>query len=144
MLGLQRAIMQNSNDTQSDVWTGYKQQANFYSLLQNQVQFGGDQNLAAGDVSAPRWNGMRVSAFADVLDTDWFMLTLSDLLRVTGGRRDVRSGRRTSRARAALCAGSRASRRSSTASSTRSSWAPSGATRRPLRWPSSSPTTKHP
>ena len=28
---------------------------------------------------------MRVSAFADVLDTDWFMLTLSDLVRITAG-----------------------------------------------------------
>lgn len=85
VLGLQRAIMQNSNETQSEVWTGYKQQANFYSLLQNQVQFGGDQDLAAGNVTGPRWNGMRIQAFADVLDTDWFMLTLSDLVRVTAG-----------------------------------------------------------
>lgn len=83
VLGLQRAIMQNSNDPQSDVWTGYKQQANFYSLLQSKVLFGGDQDLAAGDVSAPRWNGMTVSAFADVLDTDWFMLTTKDLVRIT-------------------------------------------------------------
>jgi len=83
VLGLQRAVMQNSNDPQSDIWTGYKQQANFYALLQNQVQFAGDQNLAAGNVSAPRWNNMSVSAFADILDTDWFMLTLSDLVKIT-------------------------------------------------------------
>ena len=84
-LGLQRAVMQNSNQSFSDIWTGYRQQANFYALLQNQVQFSGDQNLAAGDVSAPRWNGMQVSAFADILDSDWYCLTLKDLLRVTGG-----------------------------------------------------------
>jgi hypothetical protein len=40
------------------VWTSYRQQANFYALLQNQVQFARDQNLGAGNVSGPKWNGM--------------------------------------------------------------------------------------
>jgi hypothetical protein len=82
-LNLQRYILQNSNEPGTAVWTGYKQQANFYSLLQNQVQFAGDQNLGAGNVSGPKWNGMTVDAFADVLDSDWFQLTLPDLIRVT-------------------------------------------------------------
>src|SRR5262245_55461658 len=82
-LNLQRYVLQNSNEPGTAVWCGYKQQANFYSLLQNQVQFSGDQNLGAGNVSGPKWNGMTVDAFADVLDTDWFQLTLPDLIRVT-------------------------------------------------------------
>ena len=77
-------MLQNSNQPGTSVWTGYRQQANFYSLLQNQVQFSGDQNLAAGNVNGPKWNGMTVDAFADVLDTDWYQLTLKDLCRVTG------------------------------------------------------------
>jgi len=82
-LNLQRQILQNSNEPGTAVWTGYKQQANFYSLLQNQVEFSGDGNLAAGNVSGPRWNGMSVDAYADILDTDWYQLTLSDLIKIT-------------------------------------------------------------
>jgi hypothetical protein len=48
------------------------------------VQFGGDQDLAAGDVSRPTWNGIRPDAMADILDTDLFMLTMSDIFRVIG------------------------------------------------------------
>lgn len=82
-LNLQRYVLQNSNQPGTDVWTGYRQQANFYALLQSQVQFAGDQNLGAGNVSGPKWNGMTVQAFADILDSDWFQLTLKDLVRVT-------------------------------------------------------------
>jgi len=82
-LNLQRMVLQNSNQPGTDVWTGYRQQANFYALLQSQVQFAGDQNLGAGNVSGPKWNGMTVQAFADILDTDWFQLTLKDLVRIT-------------------------------------------------------------
>jgi len=64
------------------VWTGYKQQANFYALLRNMIQFGSDQNLSSGNVNGPRWNGMTVDAFADCLDSDWYQLTLSDLVRI--------------------------------------------------------------
>src|SRR5262245_32512904 len=84
VLNLQRYVMQNSGDTQSDVWTGFKQQMNFYSLLFNKVQFAGEQNLSAGAVQRPTWNGIRIDAMADVLDTDWFHLTLSDIFRVIG------------------------------------------------------------
>jgi len=84
-LNLQRYVLQNSNQPGTDVWTSYRQQANFYALLQSQVMFSGDQNLAAGNVAGPKWNGMTVNAFADILDTDWFQLTLKDLVRVTSG-----------------------------------------------------------
>lgn len=83
-LYLQRQIMQFSGKAQSEVWTGLKQQMNFYSLLQNQVRFAGDVGASAGSVSTVKWNGMTVDAFPDVLDSDWYQLTLSDLVRVTG------------------------------------------------------------
>lgn len=83
-LFLQRLVMQFSGEPQSNVWTGLKQQANFYSLLQNQVRFAGDVGFNAGSVATVKWNGMAVDAFPDVLDSDWFHLTLADLIRVTG------------------------------------------------------------
>jgi hypothetical protein len=52
-LNLQRYILQNSNEPGTAVWTGYRQQANFYSLLQNQITYASDGNLAAGGVSKP-------------------------------------------------------------------------------------------
>jgi hypothetical protein len=81
-LNLQRYVLQNSNQPGTQVWTGYRQQANFYSLLQSQVAFANDGSLGAGNVDGPTWNGMKVDAFADILDSDWYQLTLSDLVRV--------------------------------------------------------------
>jgi hypothetical protein len=83
-LSLQRSVMQASGKPQTDVWTGLKQQANFYSLLQNQVRFSSDTEATAGSVSTVKWNGMTVDAFPDVLDSDWACLTLSDLCRISG------------------------------------------------------------
>jgi hypothetical protein len=36
-LNLQRYVLQNSNSPGSTVWTGYKQQANFYALLRGMI-----------------------------------------------------------------------------------------------------------
>jgi hypothetical protein len=83
-LTLQRSVMQQSGKPQTDVWTGLKQQANFYSLLQNQVRFSSDTEATAGSVNTVKWNGMTVDAFPDVLDSDWYCLTLSDFVRITG------------------------------------------------------------
>jgi len=83
-LNLSRQVRQRTGQSETQVWTGLKQEANFYSLLQNQVRFSGDRELAAGSVSRLRWNGMVVDAFPDVLDSDWWALTLSDLCRITG------------------------------------------------------------
>jgi hypothetical protein len=84
-LSLQRQVMQRSGKPMTDVWTGLKQQANFYSLLQNQVRFSSDTEPTAGSVSTVKWNGMTVDAFPDVLDSDWWCLTLSDFVRINGG-----------------------------------------------------------
>lgn len=81
-LNLQRYVLQNSNEPGSTVWTGYRQQANFYALLRNAIQFTSEQNLSSGNVNGPTWNGMKVDAFADFLDSDWYQLTLSDLVRI--------------------------------------------------------------
>jgi hypothetical protein len=84
LLSLQRNVLQRSGKYFTDVWTSYKQQANLYSLLQNQVRFQGELKLGAGDVEAVTWNNNRISAFPDILDSDLFVLTLSDFVRVHG------------------------------------------------------------
>jgi len=83
-LSLAKEVKQESGQYMSNVWTGLKQQMNFYSLLQNQVRFSGDMNLGAGNVNQVKWNNMTVEAFPAILDTDWYCLTLSDFCRVVG------------------------------------------------------------
>jgi hypothetical protein len=83
-LNLQRMVMQNSGNAPAAIWSGFKQQMNLYALLQSQVQYAGDGSMAVGNVNAPTWNGMKIDAMADILDTDFFMLTPSDLFRVKG------------------------------------------------------------
>jgi len=82
-LSLQREVMQSSGKNFTNVWTGLKQQANFYSLLQNQVRFASDGG-SAGNVDAPTWNNMKIEAFPSILDSDWYCLTLSDFVLITG------------------------------------------------------------
>jgi hypothetical protein len=83
-LNLQRLVMQNSGNAPAEIWSGFKQQMNLYALLQSQVQYSGDGAMNVGNVNAPTWNGMKIQAMADILDTDFFMLTPSDLFRVKG------------------------------------------------------------
>ena len=83
-LNMQRYVMQNSGNAAAAIWTGFKQQMNLYALLQSQVQYAGDGSMAVGNVNAPTWNGMKIDAMADILDTDFFMLTPTDLFRVKG------------------------------------------------------------
>ena len=82
LLGMQRAIRQNGADKE-EIWTGFKQRQNLYSLLQNQVRFSSDGNLTAGADQTVSWNDARLEAYADILDTDLFMLSPKDLIRVT-------------------------------------------------------------
>lgn len=84
-LGLQANIMQNGASLDGiEVWTSFRQQQNLYALLQNKVQFPGEMNMQAGDVTKPKWNGMGLRVFPDILDSDWFMINRPDLLKVVG------------------------------------------------------------
>jgi hypothetical protein len=87
-LNLDRSVKQKSGKPTSSVWTSLKQQMNFYSLLQNQVRFAGDTKLGAGNVNAVTWNGMEVEAYNDILDSDWFHLSLDNIFRVVGSYKD--------------------------------------------------------
>jgi hypothetical protein len=84
MLSLSRGIKQKSGDPHAETWMGLKQQANFYSLLQAQVRFAGDSSLSAGNVDSVDWNGTKVTGYTDILDSDVWCLTPSDLLWITG------------------------------------------------------------
>jgi hypothetical protein len=84
-LGLQANIMQNGASMDGiEIWTSFRQQQNFYALLQSKVQFPGEMNMQAGDVTKPKWNGMGLRVFPDVLDSDWFMVNRPDLIKVVG------------------------------------------------------------
>lgn len=83
-LDLSRSVHQKTGGKPNYVLTSLKQKQNFYSLLQNQARFVTDGKFAAGNVDDVLWNGMTVHAEPDVLDQDWFCLTLEDLGIITG------------------------------------------------------------
>jgi hypothetical protein len=82
LLTLQLKVAQKGGKSHSYNLTSLKQQANFYSLLQNQVRFAGEARLGAGNDGGVTWNGMEVHALPDVLDTDWFCLTIEDFCKI--------------------------------------------------------------
>jgi hypothetical protein len=84
MLSLSRSVKQKSGNPHSETWLGFKQEANLYSLLQAQVRFASDQGLKAGNVSGVQWGGTTTTAFPDILDSDVWCVTPSDLLWITG------------------------------------------------------------
>jgi hypothetical protein len=84
ILSLNRGVLQKTGEQFTDTVTGFKQQMNFYSLLQNQVRFPGDMKLGAGNFGGVTWGNTKVDAYPEVLDTDWFCLTMKDLIRITG------------------------------------------------------------
>lgn len=83
-LSLQRSVLQLSGKNFTDIWTGLKQQMNFYSLLQNQVRFMGEMKMGAGDFGGVTWNNMKVDGRPEFLDSDWWTLTLDDFQLITG------------------------------------------------------------
>lgn len=84
ILSMNTKVLQKTGKSFTDVVTGYKQQGNFYSLLQNQVRFPGDMKLGAGNFGGVTWGNSKVDAYAAVLDTDWWCLTFDDFRRITG------------------------------------------------------------
>ena len=84
ILNLNTRVLQKTGKQFTDTVTGYKQQGNFYSLLQNQVRFPGDMKLGAGNFGGVTWGNTKVDAYAAVLDTDWYCLTFDDFRRITG------------------------------------------------------------
>lgn len=84
ILSLNRSVLQKTGESFTDTVTGFKQQMNFYSLLQNQVRFPGEMKMGAGNFGGVTWGNTKVDAYPEVLDTDWFAVTMKDLIRITG------------------------------------------------------------
>lgn len=84
ILNMNTRVLQKTGKQFTDTVTSYKQQGNFYSLLQNQVRFPGDMKLGAGNFGGVTWGNTKVDAYAAVLNTDWWCLTFDDFRRITG------------------------------------------------------------
>lgn len=84
LLDVQRNVFQKAGKNANYCVTSLKQQAAFYSLLQNQVRFTGDTTLGAGSVDSPKWNGMEINGLPDIVDREWYTLTIEDFVRIHG------------------------------------------------------------
>ena len=86
-LDLQRAVFQKVGAFNGIVATSPKQAQNFYSLLQNQVRFNGEMKMGAGNVgglTGLEWNGQGINVVPDIVDKEWYYLTLDDFVRIRG------------------------------------------------------------
>jgi hypothetical protein len=87
MLNLNKFVWRKTGKPLSTVVTSGKQFTNFYSLLQNQVRFAGDQGLGAGGIknmNGLSWNGMGLNAWPDIVEKELYFLSQDDVLRITG------------------------------------------------------------
>lgn len=80
-LNLRRGVQQKTGDMSGEVFTSLKQEQAWYELLQNQVRFASDSVDAGGK---PKFQGLVVNALPQVLDRDWFYVTVKDLCLITG------------------------------------------------------------
>lgn len=86
-LNLQLKGFQKSGKYGGTVYTSAKQNAAFYSLLQNQVRFVGEQKLGAGGVgglTGMEWNGMGINVLPDIVDKEWYYVDKSAFVRIVG------------------------------------------------------------
>jgi hypothetical protein len=80
-LNLRRGVQQKTGDMSGEVFTSLKQEQAWYELLQNQVRFASDSVDAGGKA---KFQGLTVNAMPQVLDRDWFYVTVKDLCLITG------------------------------------------------------------
>jgi hypothetical protein len=81
LLTLRRKVHQKTGSSPTYNLTSLKQEQAFYELLHNQVRYQ-NEPTGAGKVSLPSWNGMEIHAQPDVLDQDWFCLTIEDFIKI--------------------------------------------------------------
>ncbi|MBS1890975.1 MAG: hypothetical protein JST59_06765 [Actinobacteria bacterium] len=68
LLTAQRKIRQKQGKAPTFFLTGLLQQQRFYELLEQQVQFGSDKGLEAGNDEVAKWNGMEIFGDPDCPD----------------------------------------------------------------------------
>lgn len=72
MLQQDQAIQQRTGQRADFILTGLKQERKFYEQLQQQVRFGSDGSISAGDSQPASWNGKQVIADPDCWDEDMY------------------------------------------------------------------------
>jgi hypothetical protein len=70
------------------ILTSFEHQEDYYNLLQSQVRFASDSNLASGNVDGPQFNNLPVSADADCPRGRMYFLDKSHLFMVSAGAID--------------------------------------------------------
>lgn len=73
LLTAQQKIRQKRGKGPNFLLTGLQQQKRFYELLEQQVQFGSDRQLEAGNDESPKWSGMEIFADPDCPDSDFYL-----------------------------------------------------------------------
>jgi hypothetical protein len=73
LLEAQQKIRQKRGKSPNFLVTGLKQQRKFYELLEQQVHYGSDKGLEAGNDESVKWNGMEIFADPDCPDEDLYM-----------------------------------------------------------------------
>jgi hypothetical protein len=81
----QRKVHQQTGKAPNYVLTGLKQADNFYQLLQSQVRFASESEIAAGAVDKPKWNGMSINIHPDCQNEYWYNLTKENLFVLEAG-----------------------------------------------------------
>lgn len=96
LLGGRQKIKQKRGKKPNFMLTGLQQERKFYELLQQQVRYGSDSALDAGNAENAKWNGMEIFSDPDCPDEDLYMGHFDHLFivaidkpywqnRVTGG-----------------------------------------------------------
>lgn len=78
----EQAIHQKTGKKSNFILMGLKQERKFYNLLQQQVRFGGDNQIDAGDAEAPKWRGQQIFVDPDCWDEDVYQGQLEHLFIV--------------------------------------------------------------
>ena len=81
LLNASRSVRQKTGKKETYNVTSLKQEQALYELLQNQARYTADQ-ISAGQAGKVIWNGMEIVALPDILDQDWFCLTIEDFVRI--------------------------------------------------------------
>ena len=88
LLSLELAAWQEADSSEMPTWLFSGKQFNaFYSLLQNQVRFAGENGMGAGGIKGMKgltFGGVGISVIPDVYDADWFHIQPEDLVMIRG------------------------------------------------------------
>jgi len=82
----QREVQMETGDSFDWIVTSYKQEENFYKLLQDRIRYAGDRELGAGNKNGTNFAGAELFCQVDCPDRSMFFLTSKALFIVTAGK----------------------------------------------------------